>query len=70
MKYQIETKNKEYTGVLSTIRILNGIGEAEDLSADDIQWLEKYEHTVTLLENEIPLENTTSKKSNKATEED
>ena len=63
MKYQIETKNKEYTGVLSTIRILNGIGEAEDLSADDIQWLEKYEHTVT------PLENTISKKSNKAIEE-
>ena len=69
MKYLIETKNKEYTGVLSTIRILNGIGEAEDLSSDDIQWLEKYGHTVTLLENETPLENTTSKKSNKATEE-
>lgn len=69
MKYQIETNNKEYTGVLSTIRILNGIGEAEDLSADDILWLEKYGHTVTPLENETPLENVTSKKSNKATEE-
>lgn len=57
MKYQIETKNKEYTGVLSTIRILNGIGEAEDLSVDDIQWLEKYGHTVT------PLDDNETKKS-------
>ena len=57
MKYQIETKNKEYTGVLSTIRILNGIGEAEYLSVDDIQWLEKYGHTVT------PLDDNKTKKS-------
>lgn len=45
--YKIETKNKEYTGRIACIDILNGVGKIENISDDTIKWLKSYGHKVT-----------------------
>lgn len=42
----IKTKNKEYSGVLAGITIVNGVGTTETLSDSDKTWLERYGHIV------------------------
>lgn len=44
--FVIKTKNKEYTGVLAGITIVNGVGKTDTLSDSDKAWLERYGHTV------------------------
>lgn len=44
--FVVKTKNKEYTGILTGITIVNGVGTTETLSDSDKAWLERYGHTV------------------------
>ncbi len=48
----IKTKNKDYSGEISGIIFINGVGKVEKLSKSDKEWFMKYGHEVTKEETE------------------